>query len=79
MTTKWANLKHTDGYLNVVVWQISSITALSHMRGMDSYCTELQGLMSLVAGAWKIVDATDEGDAYFDNECVWKGYKKVIR
>ena len=65
--------------VGMVIWHCSSGKVTSHTRGMASYRAELHGLMSLMAGAWTVVDSYDEVDAYCDNESVWKGYMKIKR
>ena len=65
--------------VGMMVWHCSSGKVTSHTRDMDSYRAELHGLMSLMAGAWTVVDPDDEVDAYCDNESVWKGFMKIKR
>ena len=65
--------------VGMMVWHCSSGKVMSHTRDMDSYRAELHGLMSLMAGAWTVIDPDDEIDAYCDNESVWKGFMKIKR
>ena len=58
-------------------WRCASGKVVSLTRDMDSYRTELHGIMSLMAGAWECVDDGDTVMAYCDNDSVVKGFKKV--
>jgi hypothetical protein len=58
-------------------WRCSSGKVVSPTRDMDSYRVELHGTMSLMAGAWDIVDEGGTVTAYCDNDSVVKGFKRV--
>ena len=54
----------------------SSGKVISKTKDMDAYRTELHGLMSVMAGSWKLKNA-NRVKAKCDNESVVKGYKRI--
>ena len=56
----------------------SSGKVVSLTRDMDSYRTELHGIMSLMVGAWGCLDDGDTVMAYCDNDSVVKGFRTRV-
>jgi len=68
----------TYGWIMIVNGECynSSGKVISKTKDMDAYRTELHGLMSLMAGSWKMRNAK-RVKAKCDNESVVKGYKRI--